>query len=378
MLVMPPRPGAGRRPDPRKKKPARPTKKSGSKGPSRAKTAPKPPVDEPKPAKHTPTQAKGKKPLAKKSGKKAPKRPRAHPLDGLDDRDAIVSRLRDASRPGAVRIQRFMADAGVASRRACEALIEEGRVRVNDVKLTELPIFVVPGEDRIDVDGEPLRINLPDRPSTGRKQRTTKTVAGERLIYVMLNKPRNTVTTVYDPDGRRTVIDLVDHPTGARLFPVGRLDYDTMGLVLMTNDGDLANRLTHPRYGVHKTYRALVKGWINDDALGELEEGVYLAQRQEGRTVGAKRTAHVQMRIVKRDETRTLLELTLEEGRNRQVRRMLAKVGHPVKKLTRVGMGPLKLTKVALGEWRELTRDEVSRLKKAAGAAGAAGTGESK
>lgn len=370
MLDMPPRPGAGRRPDPRKKKPARPTKKSGSKAPSRAKAAPRPPVDEPKPAKHTPTQAKGKKPLAKKPGaKKAPRRPRAHPLDGLDNRDAIVSRLRDASRPGAVRIQRFMADAGVASRRACEALIEEGRVLVNGVKLTELPIFVVPGEDRIEVDGEPLRINLPDRPSTGRKQRTTKTVAGERLIYVMLNKPRNTVTTVYDPDGRRTVIDLVDHPSGARLYPVGRLDYDTMGLVLMTNDGDLANRLTHPRYGVHKTYRAVVKGRVEDDALGELEQGVYLAQRQEGRTVGAKRTAHVQMRIVKRDETRTMLELTLEEGRNRQVRRMLAKVGHPVKKLTRVGMGPLKLTKVALGEWRELTRDEVSRLKKAAGAA---------
>src|SRR5690606_20273119 len=129
--------------------------------------------------------------------------------------------------------------------------------------------------------------------------------------------------------------------------------------------GELANRLTHPRYGVHKTYRAVVKGRIEDDAIEELEQGVFLAQRREGRTEGAKRTAHVKMTIVKRDETRTLLELSLEEGRNRQVRRMLAKVGHPVKKLTRVGMGPLKLTKVALGEWRELTRDEVSRLRKA-------------
>jgi pseudouridine synthase len=366
---MPPRPGSGRRPDPRKKKPAPPARKAGAKGASRDKPAKAPPVEEPKPTKHTPKQAKGKKPLSAKPGgaKKRGGRPRAHPLEGMDGRDEIVSRLRDASRPGAVRIQRFMADAGVASRRACEALLEEGRVLVNGVKLTELPIFVVPGEDRIEVDGEPLRVNMPERPTKGKAARTTKTVAGERLIYVMLNKPRNTVTTVYDPDGRRTVNDLVEHPSGARLYPVGRLDYDTMGLVLMTNDGDLANRLTHPRYGVHKTYRAVVKGRIEDDAIEELEQGVYLAQRQEGRTVGAKRTAHVQMRVVKRDETRTMLELTLEEGRNRQVRRMLAKVGHPVKKLTRVGMGPLKLTKVAMGEWRELTRDEVSRLKKAAG-----------
>ncbi|MGP1308824.1 MAG: pseudouridine synthase [Phycisphaerales bacterium] len=276
-----------------------------------------------------------------------------------------VRRLRDASREGAVRIQRFMADAGVASRRACEALIEEGRVLINGEKITDLPIFVVPGEDRVEVDGEPLRVHF-DRSKSDRG-RATKSVAGERLVYVMLNKPRNTVTTVYDPDGRRTVIDLVEHPSGVRLFPVGRLDYDTMGLVLMTNDGELANRLTHPRYGVHKTYRAVVKGRIEDDAVEELEKGVYLAQRQEGRTVGAKRTAHVQMKIVKRDATRTLLELTLEEGRNRQVRRMLAKVGHPVKKLTRVGMGPLLLSKVALGEWRELSRDELARLKKAAG-----------
>lgn len=276
-----------------------------------------------------------------------------------------VRRLRDASREGAVRIQRFMADAGVASRRACEALIEEGRVLINGEKITDLPIFVVPGEDRVEVDGEPLRVHF-DRSKSDRGK-ATKSVAGERLVYVMLNKPRNTVTTVYDPDGRRTVIDLVEHPSGVRLFPVGRLDYDTMGLVLMTNDGELANRLTHPRYGVHKTYRAVVKGRIEDDAVEELEKGVYLAQRQEGRTVGAKRTAHVQMKIVKRDATRTLLELTLEEGRNRQVRRMLAKVGHPVKKLTRVGMGPLLLSKVALGEWRELSRDELARLKKAAG-----------
>lgn len=370
---MPPRPGPRRPSSSRPKpKPARPAKK-------KAAARPAPKQEAPKPAgARTPSQAKGKKPLKRKPSSARQRAPRAHPLEGLADRDAAVARLRDASRPGAVRIQRFMADAGVASRRACEALIEEGRVLVNGVKLTELPIFVVPGQDRVEVDGEPLRVHLDAPGGAPRKKaaRATRSSAGERLVYVMLNKPRNTVTTVYDPDGRRTVLDLVEHPSGVRLFPVGRLDYDTMGLVLMTNDGDLANRLTHPRYGVHKTYRAVVKGRVEDEALEELERGVYLAQRREGKTVGAKRTAHVKMTIVKRDATRTLLELSLEEGRNRQVRRMLAKVGHPVKKLTRVSMGPLKLTKVALGEWRELTRDELARLRAAAGAPGAARGGD--
>jgi len=360
---MPQRPGRSKptssrtSPKPASRPSARPAKKGATPGPKAGGEK-----GAPAPKKPAPAQAKGKKPLKRKP---AARKPRPHPLEGMTDRAAAVARLRDASREGAVRIQRFMADAGVASRRACEALIEEGRVLVNGVKLTELPIFVVPGDDRIEVDGEPLRVHM--EPARKAAARPVKSVAGERLLYVMLNKPRNTVTTAYDPDGRRTVVDLVEHPSGARLYPVGRLDYDTMGLVLMTNDGDLANRLTHPRYGVHKTYRAVVKGRVEDDAIESLEQGVYLAQRQEGRTVGARRPAHVQMRVVKRDATRTMLELTLEEGRNRQVRRMLAKVGHPVKKLTRVGMGPLTLSKVALGEWRELTRDEVARLKKAAG-----------
>ena len=326
---------------------ARPARGAAAKG----KPSGKPPGDR----KPSPTGSKN-------AGKKAPAKPPVKPPVKPAKRARAAASsggtgaLRDASRPGAVRIQRFMADAGVASRRACEALIEEGRVTINGERVTELPLFVVPGTDRIEVDGEPMRLHFDtDRPV-------------ERLIYVMLHKPRQTVTTVFDPDGRRTVVDLVEHPSGARLFPVGRLDYDTMGLVLMTNDGELANRLTHPRYGVHKTYRAIVKGRIEDEHIAELERGVFLAERREGRTVGAKRTAHVQMKIVKRDATRTLLELTLEEGRNRQVRRMLAKVGHPVKKLTRVGMGPLKLTKVALGEWRELTRDEIRALRAAANA----------
>lgn len=261
--------------------------------------------------------------------------------------------LKDASRPGAVRLQRWLADSGVASRRRCEELIREGQVRVNGQEVWDLPAWVVPHEDRIEVGGEP--VERPSKP--GRRT--------ERLIYVMLYKPRYTVSTTADPDGRRTVLDLVEHPSGVRLYPVGRLDYDTMGLVLMTNDGDLANGLTHPRYGVHKTYRAIVKGLVEDDHLRSLEEGVYLAERREGRTVGAKRTAHVELEVVKRDRDRTILDITLREGRNRQVRRMLAKVGHPVKKLTRTAMGPLKLKGLRLGEWRELTRDEVRLLRMA-------------
>ncbi len=252
-----------------------------------------------------------------------------------------------------MRLQRFLADAGVASRRASELLVEEGRVKVNGKTVRELPAFVTPGRDRVQVDGVPIE-------------------GAERHIYVMLNKPGRTLSTVEDEPGaaRRTVLDLVRHPSGVRLYPVGRLDYDTRGLVLLTNDGELANLLTHPRFGVEKTYHAVVKGYLDDESLEKLEKGIYLAERREGRTVGAARAAHVGLRTVKRDRDRTVLELTLKEGRNRQVRRMLAAVGCPVKKLERVAMGPLKLKGLAVGEWRELTKVELQALRRAADKAG--------
>lgn len=245
-----------------------------------------------------------------------------------------------------------MADAGVASRRECERLIEAGAVEVNGEVVTELPVFVHPAADRILVEGRPIR-----------KQR-------ERKLYLLLNKPARTLTTLADEPGadRRTVIDLVEHPQKARLFPVGRLDYDTTGLLLLTNDGDLANQLTHPRYGVPKTYRVVVKGDVADEAISELERGIYLADRKAGKTAGASRTAHVEVRLISRQRDRTVLELTLREGRNRQVRRLLAAVGFPVKKLERIGMGPLSLKGVARGEWRELNRHEIRALKRAAAA----------
>ncbi len=247
-----------------------------------------------------------------------------------------------------MRLQRVIAEAGLASRRAAELLIEEGRVTVNGKVVRALPVMVDPHEDVITVDGKPLP-------------------AAERHIYIMLNKPARTISSARDEPGavRRTVLDLVDHPSKARLYPVGRLDYDTTGLVLLTNDGSLAHRLTHPRFGVEKTYHVVVKGLLDDERVSQLERGIFIAERREGRTVGAARASHVALQIIRRDRDRTLLELTLKEGRNRQVRRMLAGVGAPVKKLERVAIGPLKLKKLARGEWRELSAAELKALKNA-------------
>lgn len=262
--------------------------------------------------------------------------------------DAPNDPLRDASR--GVRLQKALAEAGVGSRRHCEDLIEEGAVKVNGRVVTDLPAWVDPAEDRIAVNGRPIR-------------------GPERHVYVMLHKPRRTVTTMDDPGGRRTVAEMVHHPSGVRLAPVGRLDYDTSGLLLMTNDGELTNLLTHPKYGVEKVYRVVLKGSLDAEAVERLGEGVYLADRREGETVGAARTAPVRMHIVRRDRDRTVLDVTLKEGRNRQVRRMFADVGFPVRKLLRTRLGPLRLKGLAVGEWRELSRTELGELRRAAGAA---------
>jgi 23S rRNA pseudouridine2605 synthase len=247
------------------------------------------------------------------------------------------------------RLQRVMADAGVGSRRACETMIEDGLVEVNSILVTKLPAWVDPEDDHIVVDGKPLP-------------------KSERKLYIMLNKPVHTLSTAKDEPGadRRTVLELVDHPAAARLFPVGRLDYETVGLILLTNDGELANKLTHPRYGVPKTYKVTVKGELDEEAVKELERGIYLAQRKAGHTDGASRTSHVEIELLARDRDRTVVSLTLREGRNRQVRRMLAAVGYPVRKLERVGMGPVRLKGLPRGGWRELTRDEIRSLKKSA------------
>ena len=286
--------------------------------------------------------------------------------------------IEDLSNPKrGVRLQRVLADQGIAARRACEKLIEDGHVEVNGRVVDRLPIFVDPTRDRILVDGRPIR----------------KTDEPPRKIYVMLHKPAKTLSVAADEPGgdRRTVTQLVEHPMAERLFPVGRLAYEATGLVLLTNDGDLANKLTHPRYGVAKTYLAVVKGQMSQTEADELAERVFVEERRaakiESRALrsrrptdrletawaegvraskpvkGAYRAAHVSMRVVKYTAGNSVLQIDLAEGRNKQVERVLSYVGHRIRKLSQVGIGPIKLRGLAVGEWRELERDEVISLR---------------
>lgn len=251
---------------------------------------------------------------------------------------------------GLERLQRILADAGVASRRACEDLIREGQVEVNGQLITDLPAFADPKRDDIRVNGR--RIRQP-----------------EASVTVIFNKPTATLTTAADEPGmdRRTVMDIVQHPMAPRLFPIGRLDYDTTGLLILTNDGELANRLAHPKYEVPKTYRAIVSGVMDKESLADLERGVVLAHRTQGKTRGAQRTQGVHVTVTRQLRDRAHLEITLTEGRNREVRRVLARVGCPVRKLERVAIGPVKLADLRRGHWRDIKPSELKALKMAVG-----------
>lgn len=231
-----------------------------------------------------------------------------------------------------MRLNAYLARAGVASRRRADELIKAGRVTVNG-EPGRLNTFVGAG-DRVELDGRPL--------------------AKQRLAYVLLNKPAGVVTTARDPHGRRTVVDLVAHE--ARVVPVGRLDADTTGALLLTNDGELAHRLAHPRYGVEKVYEAEVEGEPGEAALRQLREGVEL---EDGRTAPARAQLLGPGRV----------ELVLHEGRKRQVKRMLAAVGHPVRRLRRSRYAGLTVDGIATGEWRELEPAEVEALRRATGRA---------
>lgn len=265
---------------------------------------------------------------------------------------------------GRVRIQKVMAAAGIGSRRACETLIEEGRVAVNGEVIRRLPILVTPGLDKIAVDNEPLERYMPK--AMRQAYAETRDPRRAPLVYVLLYKPGATLTTMSDPDNRPTVADLVKHPSGIRLYPVGRLDYETLGLLLLTNDGELANRLTHPRYEVHKTYRAVIKGMMSNAQIESLRAGTYATDRKLERTARAALTKGVELTIVRTEPTRTILDIRLMEGRDRQVRRILSDAGCPVRKLVRIAMGPLMLKGVKAGEWRDLTPREVRELQLAA------------
>ncbi len=244
-----------------------------------------------------------------------------------------------------MRLQRWLAMCGVASRRRCEELITSGRVDVNGQAVTELGSKVDPEKDEVRVDGERVR-------------------APTRRYYVALNKPVGVVCTGDDPAGRPRAIDLVA-AIPARLFPIGRLDEDSEGLLLLTNDGDFAERVAHPRYEVPKVYRVTVKGVPDPSALAKLMEGVWLS---EGKTAPAR-----VMTLRKTREFTTVL-ITLREGRNREVRRMLAKVELPVTKLLRVQVGAVKLGTLKRGEWRMLAPWEVQALQEEQAPGPGAGT----
>jgi len=231
------------------------------------------------------------------------------------------------------RLQKVLAHAGVASRRRAEEMIVEGRVQVNGEVVTQLGTKVNPHRDVIQVDGRPL--GKPERP-----------------VYVLVNKPRGVLSAARDTRGRKTVVDLV--PARSRLYPVGRLDLDSEGLMLLTNDGALALRLAHPRFEHEKEYRVLVAGVPDEAALARLRAGVGL----EG---GWTRPAQVE---VERSNGDTWLRMVLREGRKRQIRRMLEKVGYQVLRLIRVRMGPLRLGDLPPGAYRPLTRDELAAIRR--------------
>jgi 23S rRNA pseudouridine2605 synthase len=238
------------------------------------------------------------------------------------------------------RLQKVLAAAGVGSRRECEELITAGRVEVDRRVVTELGSRVDAQQQEIRLDGLPLRL--------------------PRRVYYAVHKPPGVVSTHRDPAGRPRVIDLVP-ARDVRLFTIGRLDLGSDGLILVTNDGELANRLTHPRYGVRKTYRVQVAGQPSPEVLRQLQQGVRLAE-------GLARVE--QVRIKGHHKESTLLEMVLREGRNREIRRVLARVGHKVLRLTRIAVGPVHLGTLPPGGYRVLSRQEVAALRRSAGKSG--------
>jgi len=234
---------------------------------------------------------------------------------------------------GKQRLQKVLAAAGVASRRACEELILEGSVRVNGKVVDTLPAFVDPDADVITVDG--------------------KRVRAEAKVYYLLNKPKNVICTSSDPYGRKKAVDLIDGRE--RVFCVGRLDADTTGGIILTNDSELANRLTHPRYELAKTYEATIKGRIEGEAIERLKQGAWLAEGKTGRAA---------VRVLHRARDESTVEIAIRQGLNRQVRRMLARVGFKVKALRRTKIGNITIKGLPVGASRRLTVSEIQYLKK--------------
>jgi len=231
------------------------------------------------------------------------------------------------------RLQKFLARAGVASRRAAEDYIRAGRVMVNGRVVTEMGVKVDPGRDAVKVDGRPVK-------------------AKATVVTLMLHKPSGYVCTTRDPQGRRVVTELLGART-ERLYPVGRLDYDATGLLLLTNDGELAHRLTHPSFLVPRTYRVTVRGEVSRETLRQVAAGVELDERM----------VYPEVAVIKWEPEKTVLEITVHEGRYHLIKRLMEQMGHPVMKLKRIAFGPLRLEGLPRGVFRELTGREVKALK---------------
>lgn len=281
-----------------------------------------------------PKKKNSRRTFAKKAtafGKKTTK-PQGGPAAGRPKRKRPAAPRINFDQEGE-RLQKVLAAAGVASRREAEQLILEGRVEVDGQTVIELGTRVNPATQTINVDGEPL----------------TK----PKLAYFAVNKPEGVVCTANDPSGRTRVTDLLP-PNVGRVYNVGRLDINSEGLILCTNDGELANQLTHPRHGVEKTYEVQVAGHLDIEVLKQLRQGMHLAE-------GFVRVVHV--RIKSKRKNGTVLEMVLDEGRNREIRRLLAKVGHRVQRLKRIAVGPVRLGEMPKGASRRLTPEEVRKLR---------------
>ena len=261
----------------------------------------------------------------------------AEPTDDIGT--AAPDQADGAERVVPMRLQKFLARAGVASRRGSEDLMTAGRVRVNGVVMTELGTKVDPAVDAVTVDGKPVHL-------------------AEQPVYLALNKPAGVVTTMSDPQGRTTVAALVPTREYPGLFPVGRLDYDTTGLLLFTTDGEIAHRLLHPSRHVEKVYRVLVDGRASEPELDRLRQGVSL---DDGMTAPAR------VRALRSSGGTTYCEIAISEGRKRQVRRMFSAIGHPVLELHRVSFGPVDLGDLGRASWRLLSDSEIGALLGAVG-----------
>lgn len=234
-----------------------------------------------------------------------------------------------------VRLQKYIAMSGTASRRAAEVMIEEGRVSVNGSVVRELGTKVEIGADSVTVDGKKIKPEV-------------------KKYYIMMNKPVGYVTTVNDQFDRPTVIDLIGEEITARVFPVGRLDFDTEGLLLLTNDGDFTYEVTHPKFHMDKTYVVTLKGGISVKGLNQLRRGVVIEDYK---------TSPAEIEMLSAEKGVTVIKITIHEGRNRQVRKMMEAVGCKVSGLKRISIGDVELGNLPLGRWRYLTSHEINRLK---------------